>query len=165
MKLHSAVLMLLLLLFMTFGTAYITQLACGDGVVKPVEIGLYWDKECIYPVSFIDFGIVCRGESKLLVFWLRNQGTEKGRISWNSANFNPSSGWITETWERKIGKFMYIANWDKKMKAGDLWEIHYTLQVAQDAQVGMYSWDLIVCFLVSHKIACLCVACILTVTQ
>jgi len=109
--------------------------------------------------------MMSKGEIRDVTFWLENNSTDKGRISWDSANFNPSSNWITETWERKVGKFIYIANWNKKMKTGDLWEIHYTIQVVQDTQAGVYSWDLIVCFMVSHKISCLYVSCILTVTE
>jgi len=165
MKLNSAVLMLLLLMSITFGTACITQLASGDCVVKPMEIGLYWDQECIYPVYSIDFGMVCRGESKSLVFWLKDHSKEKGRISCGSANFNPSSNGIAESWEREVSRFTYISNWNKKMKPGDLWKVIYTIEVAPDIQTGAYSWDLLVCFIVSHKITCLVVHCFLEVTQ
>lgn len=165
MKLNSALLVLLPLLFITYGTAYITPPASADGVVKPIDIGLYWDQEWIHPVSSINFGTVGRGESKSVEFWLKNLGTEKGRISWDSANFNPSSGWITATWEHKVGKFTYIANWHEKIKTGDSWEIRYTLHVAQDAQVGMYSGDLTVCLVVPHKISCRTTAFILTVRE
>jgi len=165
MKLNSAVLILLLLLSITFGTAYVTQPASADGAVISIKIGLYWDQECIHPVSSIDFGMVGRGEGKSLGFWLRNLGTEKGRISWNSANLNPPSSRITATWERKVGNFIYIANWHQKMKTGDSWEIRYTLQVAQDAQVGMYSGDLLVFLIVPYQTSCLIVPFILTVVE
>jgi len=164
MMLNSAVLMLLILMSITFGTAYITQLVSAGGVVKPLEIALYWDKECTNSVSSISFGVISKGETTDKTFWLKSYSMDKGRISWNTANFNPSSDYIAATWERKVGNFVYMANWIKKMRTGDLWEIRYTLQVAQDTQVGDYGWDLTVCFTASEKVICLYVACALTVT-
>ena len=162
---NNAVLMLLLLMSMTFGTACSTQLASAGGVVKPLKIGLYWDEECTNPVSSIFFGMIAKGESRDVTFWLRNNSSDKGLISLDSANFNPSSDGISEIWERKVGNLVYIANWHKRMKALDLWEIRLTLLVAPDTQVGNYSWDLTVCLVASEKITCLYVACALTVTQ
>ena len=163
MKLKRRVIMLFPLLFITFGTVCFTQLTSAK--VKVIDIGLYLDEECTNPVAFIDFGMLSKGHSRYVTFWLKNNGTDKGRISWGSANFNPSSDGITECWKRKVGRFRYISNWNKKMKPGDLWEVHYAIQVAQDIQVGVYSWDLMVYYIVSHKIFCLFVPCILTVTQ
>jgi len=164
MKLNSEVLMLLLM-SMAFGTACIPQLASADGVVKPLKIGLYWDEECTNPVSSIFFGIIAKGGSRNVTLWLKNNSMEKGLISWGSANFNPSSNGISETWERKVGDSVYIASWHKRMKTLDLWEIRYTLHVAHDTQVGNYSWDLTVCLIASEEITCLSVTCVLTVTQ
>lgn len=165
MKLNSAVLTLLLLLSIIYGTTYITQPASAEGAVKTIGIGLYWDEECINPVHFVDLGMLGRGHDKSVTFWLRNYGTEKGRFNWASANFNPSTDGIAGYWERKVGRFNYISNWDKKIKPEELWQVHYIIQVAQDAQVGVCSWDMIVCFIVSGKITCLSVACSLMVTQ
>ena len=158
--------MLLPLLFTTLETAYFSQLTLADGTVKVIDIGLYWDEECTNPVTFIDFGMLAKGQSRYVTFWLKSYSTDKGRISWESANFNPSSNGITECWERKVGRFRYISNWNKKMKPGNLWEVNYTVQVAQDIQVDMYSWDLIVCH-TSHKsslVNCLIVCCVLNLT-
>jgi hypothetical protein len=163
MKLNCTVIMLLPLLFITFGTVHFTQPTSAE--VKVIDIGLYWDEECSMVVSLIDFGTLARGQSRYVTFWLRNDGTEKGRISWDSGNFNPSSNGITECWERKVGKFRYISSWNKKMKTGDLGEVHYTIQVAQDLQVGVYSWNMMVYYVSSHKVSCLFVFCILTITQ
>lgn len=163
MKLKRAVIMLLPLLFITCGTVYCTELT--SGVVKKIPIGLYWDEECANVVSSIDLGMLAKGQSKYVTFWLENNSADKSRISWGSANFDPSSNGIAECWERKVGRFRYISNWNKKMKTGDLWEVHYTIQVAQDIQTGVYSWDLMVYYVVSHKVFCLFVSCILTITQ
>ena len=163
MKLKRRVI-LLSLLFITLGTNYFIQLISA-GVI-PIDILLYWDEECTNLVSSIDFGMLSRGESRNVTFWLKNRSTEKGRISWSSENFNPSSNGIMECWERKVGGFKYISNWHKKMKLGDLWEVRYTIEVAQDVQAGVYSWDLIVCHR-RHKsslVFSLHISCILTIT-
>jgi hypothetical protein len=166
MKLKRTVIMFLLLLFMTFGTVNSTQLTYVEGEVKEIPIGLYWDEECTKTVTFIDFGKIARGQNRYVTFWLEKHITDKGRISWGSANFNPSSNEITECWERKVGRFGYISNWNKKMKTGDLWEIRYTIQVAQDVQVGVYSWDLMISHVISHSLVhSLQLTCILSVTQ
>ena len=159
--------MLLPLLFTTFGTAYFSQLTLADGIVKVIDIELYWDEECTSPVFSVDFGMLERGQSKSVAFWLKNNSTDKGRISWGSENYNPSSNGITQCWERKVGRFRYISNWNKKVKPGDLWKVHYTIQVAQDIQDGAYSWDLIVRYNPSHSslVMELVVHCSLTVTQ
>lgn len=165
MKLKRRVIMLLPLLFTTFGIAYFSQLTLADGIVKVIDIGLYWDEECTNPVSAIDFGMLERGQSKSVTFWLKSHSMDKGRISWGTANFNPPSNDIAERWEHKIGRFKYISNWNKKMKPGDLWEVKYTIQVTQDIQPGVYSWDLIVHYNPSHSslVIDLVVVCILNI--
>ena len=163
MKLKQRAILLLSLLFMTFGTVCFTQLTSAE--VKVIGVALYWDEESTNPVSSIDFGILTTGQSRFVTFWLKNNSTGKGRISWESANFNPSSNGIAECWERKIGRFRHISNWNKKMKTGDLWEIRYTILVAQNIKVGVYSWDLIVRYSPSHSslVIDLVVSCILTI--
>ena len=164
-KQKCAFVMLLLLLFMTLGTTCFIRLAFAEGVVHVVDIRLYWDEKCTNPVSSVDFGITERGQSKYVTFWLKDASTDEGRISCCSANFNPSSKGIAECWERKVGRYTYISNWNKKMKTGDLWEVRYTIKVAQDIQMGVYSWDLRVCYITFSSILALSISCILTVTQ
>jgi len=166
MKLKHRAILLLSLLFMTFGTVYFSQLTLADGTIKPIPIGLYWDEECTNPVSSIDFGKLVRGQSKSITLWLKSHSNGKGRISWGSSNFNPSSDGITECWKRTVGRFRYISNWHRKMKPEDLWKVRYTIHLAQDIQAGGYSWDLIICR-TSHKsspVNCLAVSCAFYVT-
>ena len=163
MKPKRSVVILLLLLFVTFGTGFFIQLTSA-GIIT-IDIGLYWDEECTNPVFSIDFGVLARGQSGNVTFWLRSHSTEKGTLSWGSENFNPSSDGISECWERKVGRFRYISNWNKKMKTEDLWEVRYSIQVDQDIQDGVYSWDLIVRYDHSHSSLgiVIVVSCILTV--
>jgi len=160
MKLKRRVIMLLPLLFIT---GYFTELTSA-GIIT-IDIGLYWDEECTNPVSFIDLGMSASGQSRYVTFWLRNYSTDKGTISWGSNNFDPSSDGISEYWERKVGRFRYISNWNKKMKTEDLWEVRYTILLDQDIQDGVYSWDLIVRYNPSHSswVISLSVVCLLTV--
>jgi len=160
MKLKHRAILLLSLLFMIFGTVYFSQLTLADGTITPISIGLYWDEECTNPVTSIDFGKLARGQSESVTLWLKSHSNGKGRISWDSSNFNPSSDGITGCWDRRVGRFRYISNWNKKMKQGDLWEVRYTIHLAQDIQAGGYGWDLIVSR-TSHKssVNCLAVSC------
>ena len=130
-----------------------------------IDIGLYWDEGCSNPVSSVDFGMLAKGESGNVTFWLKNNSTDKIRISWGSANFDPSSNGLTESCERKVGRSRYISTWKKKLKPGDLWEVHYIVQVAQNIQVGNYVWDLTISYVVSDKIHCLSIPCVLSVAE
>ena len=163
-KPKCAVTMLLPLLFMILGTAYFVPLASAEGVIHVTDIGLYWDEACTVPVSSVALGTVERGQSKYVTFWLKDASTDEGRISCCSTNFNPSSEGIAECWERKVGRYAYISNWNKKMRAGDLWEVRYTMKMAPDIQIGGYSWDLTVCYVTSSQILALSILCILTAT-
>jgi len=164
MKLKRTAVMLLPLFLVTFGTVFSTQLASAEGSVKAAGLGLYWDEECRNPISCIDFGTIATGQSKCVTFWLRSESQDKGKILWNTANFNPSSNWITPYLERQVGRFGYVSNWNKKMKPEDLWKVRYTIQVSQDTEIGVYSWDLSVLhFTLSHKTSVPSVSCILTV--
>ena len=118
------------------------QLASAE--VKAVGIGLYWDEERSMVVSSFDFGTVARGQSESVTFWLANEGDDKGRISLGLDNFSPSSHGIVGYLERRNGKSGYVSNWNKKIKIGDVWEVRYTVELAQDVEIGVYAWDLIV---------------------
>ena len=164
MKQKRRVVLLLSLLFVTFGTGFLFQLTSA-GIIT-IDIGLYWDEECTNHVSSIDFGMLANGQSANVTFWLKNHSNEKGTISWGSENFNPSSDGITESRERRVGRLRYISNWNKKMKTEDLWEVRYTILLAQDIQGGVYSWDLTVLYNPSHSslVSVLFVPCMFTVT-
>lgn len=130
-------------LILTLGSP-IPLTSAAEGVIVAVDIGLYWDEERSLVVSSFDFGTVARGQSESVTFWLANEGDDKGRISLELDNFSPSSHGIVGYLERRNGKSGYVSNWNKKIKMGDLWEVRCTVELAQDVEIGVYAWDLIV---------------------
>ena len=53
------------------------------------EIGVYLDQNCLYSVSFINWGELQRGEQKTVKLYVRNEGLESIDVNVNTENWNP----------------------------------------------------------------------------
>ncbi len=63
----------------------------GQGTVKAVGVGVFWDNNCTNCVSFIDWGIVEPGSMNNVTVYVRNEGNVAASISlatenWGSVN-------------------------------------------------------------------------------
>jgi len=72
----------------------------GQGTVKTVGVGVFWDSNCTSPVSFIDWGMVEPGSMNHVTVYVRNEGNVAASLSLATENWNPSnaSDYLTLSW-------------------------------------------------------------------
>ncbi len=72
----------------------------GQGTVKAVGVGVFWDSNCTSPVSFIDWGMVEPGSMNNVTVYVRNEGNVAATISLATDNWNPAnaSDYLTLSW-------------------------------------------------------------------
>ncbi len=72
----------------------------GQGTVKAVGVGVFWDSNCTNSVSFIDWGMVEPGSMNNVTVYMRNEGNVAASISLATDNWNPSnaSNYMALSW-------------------------------------------------------------------
>ena len=77
-----------------------SRLIPSSGVIAIGDVGIYWEPECLNNVTFIDWGIIDVGENTTQRLFVRNEGTVKLRLSYNTTNWNPTnaSDYISLVW-------------------------------------------------------------------
>jgi len=70
------------------------------GEVKEIGIGVYWEKNCVEPVSYIDWGGIAPRSSKDITVFMRNEGNTPITLSIYTSNWNPSetADFVDLTW-------------------------------------------------------------------
>lgn len=60
----------------------------NTAIVKSINIGVYWDVDCLSPVEGVDWGIIEPGENKTVVVYVRNEGNSELFLSIWAANWS-----------------------------------------------------------------------------
>jgi hypothetical protein len=109
----------------------------GQGTVKAVGVGVFWDSNCTNTVSFIDWGIVEPGSMNNVTVYMRNEGNVAASISLATENWNPSnaSDYLSLSW-----------NYDgRELNPLEVVQETLTLTVSSSVQgITSFSFDIIV---------------------
>jgi len=62
----------------------------NQGVVKTINVGVYWDVECLNVVNTVDWGTVEPGEDKIVDVFIRNEGNSDAVLRIQASNWFPS---------------------------------------------------------------------------
>lgn len=75
----------------------------GEGSIKGVGVGVYWDQQCTYATSSVDFGLMEAGSSKNFMFYLRNEGNTEFSLNMTSKKWIPveAAEYMSLTWNRE----------------------------------------------------------------
>ena len=81
------------------GVALLSQMILGEltsfhlissgGRVRAVGVGVYWDTDCISPVSYLDWGAIEPTSARNLSVFIRNEGEMPVHLFLNSTNWDP----------------------------------------------------------------------------
>jgi hypothetical protein len=109
----------------------------GQGTVKAVGVGVFWESNCTNTVSFIDWGIVEPGSMNNVTVHVRNEGNVAASISLATENWNPSnaSDYLSLSW-----------NYDgRQLNPLEVVQVTLTLRVSSSVQgITSFSFDIIV---------------------
>lgn len=72
----------------------------GQGAIKGINVGLYWDQACMTPVESIRWGLIEPGATANQTIYVRNEGDTKNALTMTLSNWNPanSSNYISIAW-------------------------------------------------------------------
>ena len=86
-----------------FGLLSSSRSIQSSGIVRAVNIGVYWDSGCTNATSTIGWGMLSPGESINVTVYLRNEGNVALRSNLTVQNWVPtgSSSYIALVWNRE----------------------------------------------------------------
>jgi hypothetical protein len=72
----------------------------GQGAIKGINVGLYWDQPCTSQVESIHWGIIEPGANANQTVYIRNEGDTNTTLAMTLSNWSPSasSNYISLTW-------------------------------------------------------------------
>ncbi|MBS7632799.1 hypothetical protein KEJ15_04145 [Candidatus Bathyarchaeota archaeon] len=109
----------------------------GQGTVKALGVGVFWNSNCTSPVSFIDWGMVEPGSMNNVTVYVRNEGNVAASISLATENWNPlnASDCLTLSW-----------NYDgKQLNPLEVVQVMLTLTVPVDVHgIKSFSFDIVI---------------------
>jgi hypothetical protein len=109
----------------------------GQGTVKAVGVGVFWDSNCTNSVSFIDWGMVEPGSMNNVTVYVRNEGNVAASLSLATENWNPSSAsdYLTLSW-----------NYDgQQLNPQEAIPVTLTLSVSSSVEgIESFSFDIII---------------------
>lgn len=132
-----SVLLLSAMAMSVFAYEYVTSQQIPTGIVittPTLEIGIYRDSACTYPVTVIDFGEIPQPsyDSQLdKTLYIRNEGDVPLTIYWNST-LSLVTDEITEIWFTN-GTYLGV---------GDYRSATYRIYLPQYVTIGTYDWAL-----------------------
>ena len=73
----------------------------GQGTVKAVGVGVFWESNCTNTVSFIDWGMVEPGSMNNVTAYVRNEGNVAASVSLATESWNPpnNSEYLALSWD------------------------------------------------------------------
>lgn len=107
------------------------------GAVKAIGVGVYWDNECNYPLSSIDWGVLEPASTKNVTCYIRNEGNSASTLSMYTSNWNPSnaSDYITFSWD-------YAG---QSLNPDEVVQVTFTLTVSSSiAGITSFSFDIVI---------------------
>lgn len=108
----------------------------GNGSIKSVGIGVYWDLQCTNATSSLDFGLLEPGSQRNFSLYVQNEGNSALTLSMTTENWNPASAtdYMTLTWDRE----------GQQINANEVIGSVITLSVSEDVQgISSFSFDII----------------------
>jgi len=116
----------------------LTQRTIGAaGVIKGVELGVYFDVQCANATSFLDFGQLEPGSSKNYTLHLRNEGNSAMILNMTSEDWNPTiaADHISLTWNRE----------GYQINADDIIDFIITLKISDNiVSVDSFSLNIVI---------------------
>ncbi|MGD8506196.1 MAG: hypothetical protein PVF15_05970 [Candidatus Bathyarchaeota archaeon] len=107
------------------------------GYVKKIDVGVYWDRNCANPVSYIEWGGIEPGSVKNVSLFIRNEGTIASDLFLRAINWSPSD----------VSEFMMFS-WDYKgqtLHPLNVVPITLTLQVLSSVMgIESFSFDIVI---------------------
>lgn len=75
----------------------------AGGVISAVGLEVYSDVACIIPLTYIDWGFLAPGESKIVTCYLKSLSTAHASLSLTTGNRDPSqaANYIRVSWNRE----------------------------------------------------------------
>jgi len=73
------------------------------GSITTIGVGIYWDRECMKPVSMIDWGTLEPGSNKTVAVYIRNKGSSPANLTMFTSNWNPpnATDYVILSWDRE----------------------------------------------------------------
>jgi len=105
------------------------------GKIKAIGVGVYWDEECITPITTIDWGIVEPGSTTNKTIFVKNLGNTEITLSKQETNWNPTSAvnFITLVWNYE----------GQAISPAKSFELILTLRVSPNiADIAVFSFDI-----------------------
>lgn len=109
----------------------------GNGSLKSLGIGVYWDPQCTNTTSSLDWGPLEPGSSQDFTLYLKNEGNSALTLSMVTENWNPvdAPDYITVTWNRE----------GQQINPNETIGSVITLAVSENVQgINSFSFDMII---------------------
>jgi len=109
----------------------------STGLVKAVDIGIYWDSGLMNRVSSIDWGVLEPDSTKNVTVYIRNEGNAPVSLTMNTSNWNPSNAttYISLTWN-------YLS---QNISVSQTVQVTFTLMVTANIRgISSFSFDIII---------------------
>lgn len=133
----SVLTLVILLAFLTVRYLFFRGPAFNVSAVETTEdIKIYWDENCTFKVSSIDWSVLSPGDTKKVVVYVRNEGNETFLLVLWTANWNPAkaSQYLMFSWSCE----------NNMVKAGKITKVTQSLAVSPDTiGISSFSFDII----------------------
>ncbi len=132
-----AIVISVLLVSTTYALLTTQRTLHGNGTIKGVGIGIYWDPQCTNATSSIDWGLLEPGSLTNFTLYLKNEGNSALTLSMASDNWNPTNAtnYVTLTWNRE----------GQQISPDEVVGFVITLSVSENVQgISSFSFDTII---------------------
>jgi len=110
----------------------------NGGTVKSVNLNVFWERNCINEVTFIEWGSLAPNSSKTVTTYVKNTGELPISLSM-----------YTEKWKpKKASEFLQL-DWNSEglsLRPGQVGAVNFTLKVFENAtnQINFFNFTIVV---------------------
>ena len=75
----------------------------SSGVIKAINVEVYWDVDCTQNVTVVDWGVPAPGDVVNKIVYIKNGGTSLVTLSMSSSGWSPvgAGSFLSLTWDRE----------------------------------------------------------------
>lgn len=109
----------------------------NTAIIKSIEVGVYEDANCSYPVEGIDWGIIEPGENKTEIVYMRNEGNWEFHLSVYAVNWAPPE---TESYMNVTSDYQ-----GQPIPVGSTVRVELVLSLSEDVRdITSFNFDLVI---------------------
>jgi len=109
----------------------------NTAIIKSIEVGVYQDAGCSYPVEGIDWGIIEPGQDLTKIVYMRNEGNWEFHLSVYAANWTPPE---TESYMSLTSDYQ-----GQPIPVGSTIRVELILSLSEDVRdIASFDFDLVI---------------------